>query len=118
MKSGEKRSLTSSLNKCVDLFIEHNQGDILSFATKDNLVNSFFTYWLNYSKSNKLSWCKTNNYDTLPNFKNDMFIKIIDLFHEEISLLNKMNNSNHLPPLRSKKKRLRKKRQKMIRELT
>lgn len=118
MTTGEKRSLTNSLNKYSNLFIENIQGDFLSFGSKEKFLDAFYSYWIDSSKKSKVSWCKTTPYYNELGFKSEILPRISDLFVDEINIFEKQTKMNvksdKIAPLRSKKKRLKKKRLKML----
>lgn len=121
MTPGEKRSLTSSMKKATESFTK-NPSD---FVNKESFISEFYNFWINYSIDNKLSWCfdkKTGlkEYQNSQGFKEEMVIKITDLFSEvlktafakvtnvkEITSLKEIEKK--IRPIRSKKKRIRKK---------
>lgn len=118
MTIGEKRSLSSSLKKYAPLFIDEINGDFLSFETKEAFINAFYSYWIKQSNQAKLAWVKTTPYPSEQGFKEEMDKKIQVIFEDEIKLFDKKESFNSpfhsLAPLRSKKKRLRKKREKIL----
>lgn len=117
MTTGEKRSLTSSLKKNTSSFIESIQGDFLSYPSKKTFLDAFYTYWVEQSTSSNLAWCKDTMLISNSLFKEEMMPRIEELFAEELRVFDKkeaMKDLQLLPRLRSKKKRLRKKREKLL----
>jgi len=122
MTTGEKRSVTSSMKKSSELFLETTANNLSSFASKELFINEFFSFWVNYSLENRLSWCYdkkdgNKNYHLQKEFRIEMEEKIKLLFEMQLSKIStssSMVNSLHevskrMTPIRSKKKRLRKK---------
>lgn len=117
MTTGEKRSLTSSLKKSASSFIESIQGDFLSYPSKKTFLDAFYTYWLNQAVHSNLAWCKNQAVVLDASFKEEMMQRIEELFAEELRVFDKKESMQllySLPRLRSKKKRLRKKREKLL----
>ncbi|MCC3377841.1 hypothetical protein, partial [Cohnella sp. REN36] len=46
MTSGEKRSLTLSMKKYADAFAEKHKGDLSSFASEADVIDTFYAEWL------------------------------------------------------------------------
>ena len=117
MTTGEKRSLTSSLKKSTSSFMETIQGDFLSYPSKKAFLDAFYFYWIEQSTQSNLTWCKNTDVLSNSSFQSEMLPRIELLFAEELRVFDKketMEQLYFLPRLRSKKKRLRKKREKLL----
>lgn len=57
MTSGEKRSLTLSIKKYADTFVERHGNDGAGFANEQALVDEFYKGWLEESLASHYAWC-------------------------------------------------------------
>ncbi|MFT9846095.1 SEC-C metal-binding domain-containing protein [Aneurinibacillus sp. REN35] len=63
MTSGEKRSLTLSMKKYADAFAEKHKGDLSSFASEADVIDTFYAEWLKDSLDSHYAWCSEKNED-------------------------------------------------------
>lgn len=145
MTTGEKRSLTSTLNKHFVAFEETNP--IKMYENKEKWLNDFIAFWLTNSVKSNVSWTK-NSYHEQCGFESEMKERILHMFSDSLknlsnehqplvenlsvkgskerkieNVLHSMNASNSernvtLKPLRSKKKRIKKKREKKLEQIS
>jgi len=125
MTAGEKRSLTSSMKKVAETFLEGKS--LSTYTSKQTFITDFLNNWVSYSLTNKLSWCydkKTGEKDfhQQKEFQKEMNEKIAELFEAELSSIKEnviaftpvKQEESKVRPVRSKKKRLRKKFEKKL----
>jgi len=92
-----------------------------SYYSKEMLLDDLYQQWLNQSILSNLSWCRSEHH-LKEGFESEMKEKIASTMPEEILALVKApvkefvpNPIQSLRPIRSKKKRLRKKYEKLER---
>lgn len=118
LKTGEKRSYTSSIKKAYESFILTYQNDILQFETEEKMIEAFYQEWVKRSRT--LSWSKNEAFKNLSVKDANVQDIIRKTIHDELLLLNKRDTFTfpRLRPLKSKKKRLVNKRKKHLEMMT
>ncbi|BAU27929.1 SEC-C motif-containing protein [Aneurinibacillus soli] len=95
MTSGEKRSLTLSIKKYADIFVDRHGNNGSGFASEEALVDEFYKGWLEESLASHYAWCaekkagggyEVKGYHEQDQFVTEAKVKIRGILAEKMEL--------------------------------
>ncbi|WCN39326.1 SEC-C metal-binding domain-containing protein [Aneurinibacillus uraniidurans] len=110
MTSGEKRSLTLSIKKYADMFIDRHGNNGAGFASEEALVDEFYKGWLEESLASHYAWCaekkagggyEIKGYHEQDQFVTEAKVKIRSILAEKMEL-DKLGTKAEAPAVQEK----------------
>lgn len=110
MTSGEKRSLTLSIKKYADMFVDRHGNNGAGFASEEALVDEFYKGWLEESLASHYAWCaekkagggyEIKGYHEQDQFVTDAKVKIRGILAEKMEL-DKLDTKVEAPAVQEK----------------